>query len=637
MSLGKIKAGTMAAAVITAGVTVIAACSSSSGSSGGSGGGSSSGGSTPPGGYGSVPAAASGTQHAGTITYALQPNSTPNSIFPISTTATNTVYNVEAFGWDMWRPLYWTQNGVTPEVVPSMSLANLPTFSNGNKTVTITMKSNYKWSDGQPLTAKDLLFDLDLIKAGVKENPSNWTSYVPGHFPDDWVSASTPNSSTLVLNLSGPVNPGWFTDDIISYAGPVTPLPSHAWAKDSANGPIIDFTNPANATQIFNFLTAQNKSVNTYASNPLWQVVDGPYKLSAFNATTGGFTMVPNTSYGGPHVAKMSDYQGVPFTSTTAELNAVLAGSIDVAEIQSDQVPQVPAVKRLGYNVFGIPDFGNLFVAYNYKDTTGNFDAIANQLYFRQVMAHLEDQHGYIKAFFYGAGGPAYGPIPAYPQSPYLPANAATAPYPFSVSDAVSLLKSHGWTVTPNGTDTCTSAGSGSSQCGAGIPAGTKLAFNLIYSTSPSIIGEQVTDLASKAKQAGINITLQSSNFNYMIANYLDPAAPANDNKWAMEDFGGETANPYPTTFGLFNTGGSSQVGDYSNPTADSLINASIAGGDPSAVKNEASFLTSNQPVLFQPVPDIIWAWKSDVSGEPASFENLTQYYTTPEFWYLTK
>ena len=141
MSLGKIRAGT-AIAVVTAGVTALAACSSS-----GSSGGGTSGGSTPPGGYGSVPAAASGTQHAGTITYALQPGDTPNSIFPISTTATNTAFNVEAFGWKMWRPLYWTQNGVTPEVVPSMSLANLPTFSNGNKTVTITMKSNFKWSE----------------------------------------------------------------------------------------------------------------------------------------------------------------------------------------------------------------------------------------------------------------------------------------------------------------------------------------------------------------------------------------------------------------------------------------------------------------------------------------------------------
>jgi hypothetical protein len=33
-----------------------------------------------------------------------------------------------------------------------------------------------------------------------------------------------------------------------------------------------------------------------------------------------------------------------------------------------------------------------------------------------------------------------------------------------------------------------------------------------------------------------------------------------------MEDFGGETDEPYATTFGLFNTGGPAQVGDYSNP-----------------------------------------------------------------------
>jgi peptide/nickel transport system substrate-binding protein len=276
------------------------------------------------------------------------------------------------------------------------------------------------------------------------------------------------------------------------------------------------------------------------------------------------------------------------------------------------------------------------FANYNFKDKTGDFNNIVNQLYFRQAMAHLEDQQGWIDAFMHGAGAPAYGPIPAYPQSPYLPADAATDPYPFSVSDAVSLLKSNGWTVTPGGTDVCAKAGTAAGDCGAGIPAGTKLAFNFIYSTSPSLIGDQATDLVSKAAQAGIKITLSSSNFNYMIANYLDPYAPANENKWAIEDFGGETDVPYATTFGLFNTGGSDQVGDYSNPTADSLINASITGGDPSAVKNEASFLTMNQPVLFQPNPDLIWTWKTGISGTPQSFENLTQYYATPEFWFLT-
>jgi peptide/nickel transport system substrate-binding protein len=305
--------------------------------------------------------------------------------------------------------------------------------------------------------------------------------------------------------------------------------------------------------------------------------------------------------------------------------------------VPQDDVPQLAQVLRGGYNYFGEPDYGMNFADYNFKDKTGDFDNIANQLYFRQAMAHLEDQQGWIDAFMHGAGAPAYGPIPAYPQSPYLPADAATDPYPFSISDAVSLLKSNGWTVTPGGTDVCAKAGTAAGDCGAGIPAGTKLAFNFIYSTSPSLIGDQAEDLVSKAAQAGIKITLSSSNFNYMIANYLDPYAPANDNKWAVEDFGGETDEPYATTFGLFNTGGSDQVGDYSNPTADSLINASIAGGNPSAVKDEASFLTTNQPVMFQPNPDLIWTWKTSVSGTPESFENLTQYYATPEFWFLTK
>ena len=61
---------------------------------------------------------------------------------------------------------------------------------------------------------------------------------------------------------------------------------------------------------------------------------------------------------------------------------------------------------------------------------------------------------------------------------------------------------------------------------------------------------QQVEDLASNAKAAGIEITLSGSNFNYIIQNYNDAASPANENKWAMEDFGGETNSTYPTRSG---------------------------------------------------------------------------------------
>ena len=621
-------------AVAVASVTALAACSSS-----GSSGSSNSNGSSVklPGSIGEVPtAASSGTKKAGTITWALEPGTAPNWILPVIPSANNSVFNAFTFIYEMWRPTYWTVDGVVPEVVANMSPANTPQYTNGDKTVSITMK-NWKWSNGKPLTANDMLLDVNLIKAAVKASPANWAGYVPGHFPDNLVSTSEPNSQTLVLNLKSPVNPTWFTEDIL---GSMNPIPSAEWAKTSANGAVVPPSGWDASTMagIFKFLTAQAKSLSTYATNPLWQVVDGPYKLSAYNTTTGGFTMTPNNSYSGPHVTPMSSFQGVPFTSNTAEFNAIKSKSIDVAYIDYDNVPQIPQVQRLGYNYFGTPDFGMQFGNYNFKDKTGDFNNIINQLYIRQAMAHLVDQQGWITAFMHGAGAPAYGPVPAYPQSPYLPSNAATNPYPFSVSTASSILKSHGWNVVPNGTDTCAHPGTSGGECGAGIPAGTQLKWNFIYSTSPALIGNQATDFVSKAKQVGINITLQSSNFNYMIANYLDPYAPANENKWAMEDFGGETDSTYPTTFGLFNTGGTNQVGDYSNPTADELITSSISGGNPAAVKQEAEFLTSNQPVQFQPNPDLIWAWKNTISSEnPQAWENLTQYNATPEYWYFNK
>jgi peptide/nickel transport system substrate-binding protein len=625
-------------ALAVASITALAACSSSSSSHGTTGGTTTNGAVTVPGAIGSVPAQASGTETAGTITWAEQPGASPNWILPLVPSASNTVDNNFTFIWEMWRPLIWTVDGVEPVVDSSMSLINTPVYSNNDKTVTVTLKSSYKWSNGQAITANDIIFYIDLIKAAIKESPTNWEGYVPGHFPDDLAGVTSPNASTLVMNLTAAVNPTWFTDNYLGQ-GPIIPLPSTVWAKTSASGTVVPPSgwNTATMTKIFNFLTAQSKSLSTYATNPLWQVVDGPYKLSQYNTTSGGFTMVPNTTYGGPHATKESTFVGVPFTSDTAEFNAIKAGSIDVANVDYDDVPQLPQVLRLGYSYIGEPDYGMNFANYNFKDKTGDFDNIISQLYVRQALAHLVDDQGWITAFMHGAGAPAYGPIPAYPRSPYLPADAATDPYPFSVSAATTLLKNNGWTVTPGGTDVCAKAGTAAGDCGAGIPAGTKFAFNYIYSSQPTLIGNQAEDFVSKAKQAGINITLTSSNFNFMIANYLDPSAPANENKWAMEDFGGETEDPYATTFGLFNTTGPEQVGDYSNPTADTLINNSISGGDPSAVKDEASFLTSNQPVQFQPVPDYIWTWKNTISGPPTSFENLTQYYATPEFWYFTK
>ena len=625
-----------------AGATALGACSSSSSTSTSSVTPTSTSTSSTtvlPGQFGSVPAEASGAEKAGTITVAEPPNSAPTWILPIVTGAANSVYTVPMFDYNMYRPLYWLVNGVAPSETPAMSLANDPVWTNGDKTVTFTLKSNYKWSDGSPLTSKDVLFWWYEMKAAIKLSAANWAYYTPGlGVPDQVSSITAPDASTIQMTLTKAVNPIWFWQDSL---GSIQPMPSHLWAKASASGPLLDFTKPANATAIYNYLSSQSKSLSTYASNPLWQVVNGPYKLSAFDATSGALTFVPNTSYGGPHATTMSTINFVSYTSDAAEFNAVKAGQIDVGYVPLTDVPQVASLTS-SYNEFGYSDFGWSYVAYNFKDTTGDFNNIIDKLYVRQAIAHLEDEQGYIKAFFYGAGGQAYGPVPANPQSPYTPKNALTNPYPFSDSAASTLLKANGWSIVPNGTDTCVKPGTGAGECGTGIPAGTKLAWNVIFNTSPAVIGEQVEDLASQAKTIGMTMNLSSSNFNYMIANYNDPSAPKTINKWAMEDFGGFTDSTYPTTFGVFNSTGSSNLGGYADPMADSLITASISSPTAAAVTSEAEYLTTQQPGLFQPNPDsafgtsAIVLWKKNISGNPISFESLTQAQWNPEYWFFT-
>jgi len=621
------------AALATTSVLLLAACG---GGSSGSGGGN--GNVTPgiTGGFGSVPAASGTAKPGQTLTIALPPSATPTWIFPITPGANGSVYTAYDFQNLMWRPLYWSPVGTAPKIDPTLSIGNTPVWKSGDKELQFTLKTNYKWPNGKAVSSKDVLFWFDLLKAAIKENPSNFGNYSAGSgIPDQVTSITAPNATTIDMKLNAAVNPLWFLDNEL---GLISPLPAYAWSKTSANGPIVDFSTPANAKKIYDFLAAQSKQVTKYASDPLWQVVDGPFKLTAFNNTSGGYSMAPNPNYGGPHANPQSSFEAVPFTSDDAEWNAVKAGKIDIGYMPQTDVPQKDSISST-YNVFGEPVFGFNYITYNFADTTGNFNNLIKQLYIRQAIAHLQDQKGIIKAFFHGAGGEAYGPIPAQPRSPLTPKNATANPYPFSVDAAVSLLKNHGWTVNPGGVDVCKNAGSGANQCGPGIPAGTKLARNLIYSTNPAIIGQQVTDLASQAKKAGIEIKLQTSNFNFMISNYNNPspAGKKNINKWAMEDFGGFTNSLYPTTNEVFNTKGSFNIGSYSDAHADQLIQNSTTGSNSDAVTLEASYLTQQMPGLFQAGPDNIAVWKKTMSGNPNAFASLTQFQFQLEYMYIKK
>ena len=583
--------------------------------------------------YGSIPAA-SGTPHAGTIKVAQLTGMTP-WIMPLVTSADNSIYTVNFFEDLMWRPLYWFPKGTNQVEDKRLSLAEDPVWSNGGKTVTVRLKPSYKWSDGQPITSKDVAFWFYVMQAAVKESPANWAGYTPGvGMPDQVASVATPDAKTVVFNLKSPVNPTFFYEAQLGGSSGVQPMPSHAWDQG------LDFTQPGNAKKVYDTLAKASSQVSTYASNPLWQVVDGPYKLTSFNSTSDNFAMAPNPRYGGPTAKVVSPVQVNFYTSAEAEFNAVKSGAATIGYVPMADVPQAASLKS-AYNLFGYPGLGFHAIFYNFKDTTGHFDKIIGQLYFRQALAHLIDQKGLVKAVYHGAGAEQYGPVGKYPPLPAAPANALTNPYPYSVATAVTILKSHGWNVVPNGTTTCARPGTAANECGAGIPAGTKLAWNMPYAAENSTSVAMATAYASALKAVGINVALKSDTFNNIIANDNDVAAPKNDSKWAMELFGGQNfTSPYTTTFGMFNSTGSNNLGGYSDPRADQLINASVASTDPNALTAELSYITQQQPVSFEPSEDYasaggLMAISKQVSGEPDSFSAYTQSNLLPEFWYF--
>ncbi|MGH3399634.1 MAG: ABC transporter substrate-binding protein [Streptosporangiaceae bacterium] len=599
----RLKLGAVAA---TASLALLAsACSSSSG--GGSGGGQ----------------ATSG----GTATFALLPGTTPNYIFPMLTAAYYSVANIEEFQRLSYRSLYWIGNAQgQPVVDPAMSLAAPPTYSDHNSVVTIRL-GNYTWSNGSPVTTRDVAFWINMLKV----NKGSFAAYIPGEFPDNLKSYKIVNSKTIVLTLTGSFNPTWFTYDQLSQ---ITPLP-RAWDKTSATGKVGNYDQSASgAKAVFNFLTAQSKNIATYSSDPLWKVVDGPWKIANYQSD-GYVKFQANPAYAGPSKPKLKYFVEEPFTTDTAELNVLRSGStLDYGYLPAQDASQSSQLASQGYTTTPWQGWGTTYFLMNWNSPkTG---PLIHQLYLRQAMQSLIDEPAFLSGPLKGYGATDYGPVPVKPSNPYVSSYEAKGPWPFSPKTAVKLLSSNGWKVKPNGVTTCVKAGTAAGDCGANIPAGTGLSFSLKYGSGAVVTSQEMQALKSQFSEAGIQINLTSAPFDSIIS-LLTPCKPSQSNcSWQMLNYGGGWTygvDPYPTGDQLFATGSGSNSSNYSDPQADKIIAATVHGS--ASLTQYENFMADQIPVLWMPQPVYqISEISTKLHGvlPQSPIESLT-----PENWYFTK
>ena len=189
--------------------------------------------------------------------------------------------NVADFSQLLYRPLFWFGDDGQPVFNPALSVAYAPKWSDRNQTLTVRLK-HWIWSDGEPITARDVVFWMNLLVAAVSPQAASvgsssapgpgYGAYVPGEFPDNVASYRQTGTYTLVFHLDSSYNPTWFLYNELSQ---ITPVPQHVWDKLSATGVVGNYdeqgigTATSGALGVAQFINSQSEDAGTYTIDPL--------------------------------------------------------------------------------------------------------------------------------------------------------------------------------------------------------------------------------------------------------------------------------------------------------------------------------------------------------------------------------
>ena len=111
---------------------------------------------------------------------------------------------------------------------------------------------NFMWSNGQPVTASNVAFWLNMEQAVGATKYGGYTG-----FPNMLVSSmKVASPTTLVLNLNKAYNQQWF---LYNELAQVSPMPE-AWDR-TASGPSHCSTTVSDCAAVYSYLDSQSKNL----------------------------------------------------------------------------------------------------------------------------------------------------------------------------------------------------------------------------------------------------------------------------------------------------------------------------------------------------------------------------------------
>jgi peptide/nickel transport system substrate-binding protein len=449
---------------------------------------------------------------------------------------------------------------------PAPGIAESWDVSDDKKTVTYHLIKGAKWSDGQPITSKDVKYTLDVLGG----NGPLFTTYV-----ENVASVETPDDATVVVRTKQP--------DTRMVGGLFMHiLPEHVWGKQKP------------------------KALTTTYKPKMPMVGSGPFITTEFRRGRI-IRMERNPNWRGAK-PKFDEIQIIKYGSQDAVERALQLGEIDfVREVQASSFERLSKAKDVKTVKSPSPSFSEL--AFNLCDEQhcpdAKFNAGVQDLAVRQAIAYAVDRKKINAIAYRNTSFEGHGLLPQYYSSFY---EQPAEDYALDVEKAKQLLDDAGWV-----------PGSG----GVREKDGVKLSLDLaVRSESPETV-QAAKLIAEMTKPIGIDFkvdVMSTDKLTELTVRKVD-GKMAPDFDTFIWGWGGDPYDP-SVLLGLITTAqiGGSSDSFYSNPEYDRLYAEQAGEYDPAKrkelVKQLLAIAQRDLPYLVLTVDPNLQAYRTDrVSG----------------------
>jgi peptide/nickel transport system substrate-binding protein len=466
-------------------------------------------------------------------------------------------FTVWAINWDLLV-------GFSPKTLgPAPGLARSWDVSPDKRTVTFHLVKGAKWSDGRPITSKDVKYSLETLGG----NGALFTSYT-----ENVTSIGTPDADTVVIKTSRP--DARIVGGLFIYI-----IPEHVWGKVSVK-------------QLLGSYRPQMPLVGS-----------GPYVTTKF--THGRIVTMERNPYWRGAKPKFDQIQIIKYGNTDAVERALQLGEIDfVREVEASSFARLGKVKGIRTVQAPSPSFTELSFNNCSKRNCpdARFNPAVQDVAVHQAIAYAVDRDRMNTIANRGTSFVAHGLLPPFYKTFYAP---PAADYPVDVAKAKQILDQAGYV--PGGD-------------GIRAKSGVKLSFDLaVRSESPENI-QMAKLVAEMTKPIGIEFKVQVMSTDKLteITAQKKGGKQAPDFDTFIWGWGGDPYDP-STLLNLLTTKAiASATSDsfYSNPEYDRIYAQQSGEFDQAKRKAQVKQLIDisqrDLPYLVLSVDPILQAYRTD-------------------------